>query len=281
MEIFMENPLVSVIVRTCGRPDILKEALKSIKRQTYSNIETIIIEDGENVSEQLIKDNFSDLNIVYHATGIKRGRCRVGNIGMAKANGKYLNFLDDDDYFYVNHIATLVERLETSECKAAYAIAEEHQIQITGKNSFRVKRKLIRYKQPYNKLLLCYMNYIPIQSILFKKELYEQYGGLDEELKVMEDWDLWVRYSAHCNFLFVPTITSVYHTPYKGKNRHSRASELHKAEYEVIQKHSKLQMTFDAEQLNREMDYILNVFNKKGFLVYMQKIRNFLLYGDI
>ena len=116
---------------------------------------------------------------------------------------------------------------------------------------------------------------------MFSKTLFEQYGGLDENLQVLEDWDLWVRYSSHCNFLYVPEITSIYHTPYKGNAKHRRESGLHHAEIEVIRKHKQYQIALDAEQINKDMDYILNVFNKKGFLFYMQKIRNFLLYRDI
>lgn len=272
----MAEPLVSIIIRTCGRPQVLETALKSIRTQEYSNIETIIIEDGPNVSEQYIKENFSDLNITYYATESRQGRCRAGNLGMEKASGKYLNFLDDDDYLLPEHVSVLAEQLETGEYPAAYAIAEEHQIR-----GSQIKRKLIRYKQPYNKLLLCYMNYIPIQSIMFCKSLFEQYGGLDEQLDVLEDWNLWVRYSVHCDFQFIPMVTSVYHTPYKGKNKRKRETVMHQANEKLMLKHQRCHMTLDVQRINDDMDYILNVFNKKGFLFYMQKIRNFLLYRDI
>ena len=279
----MEPPLVSVIVRTCGRPRVLQNALRSIQEQDYPNVEAIVVEDGPNVSEKFIRERFPDLNVRYFSFGHRQGRCRAGNWGMQQAAGKYLNFLDDDDLLLPNHVSVLAKRLEASGSLAAYAISEEHQVRKhrNADGAYRIKRKLIRYRQPYNKLLLCYMNYIPIQSIMFRRTLFEQYGGLDEELNVLEDWDLWVRYSSHCDFLFVPELTSVYHTPYKGKYKHRRESGLHQAEDEVIRKHRQYQITFDAEQINKDMNYILNVFNRKGFLFYMQKIRNFLLYRDI
>lgn len=279
----MDKPLVSIIIRTCGRPQILKKALESVKEQSYLNLEIIVVEDGKNYSESFITENYSDLNIQYYATGKQEGRCRIGNIGMSQAKGKYLNFLDDDDYLLPNHVETLVARLEETGYSAAYAIAEEHQIkQMSEKyNGFKIKRRLIRYRQPYNKLLLCYMNYIPIQSIMFRKTLFEQYGGLDESLEVLEDWDLWVRYSAHSDFVFVPVVTSVYHTPYKGKSKHKREVQMHNKMETVIQKHAQYQIQLSAESINRDMDYILNVFNKKSLLFYLQKVRNYLLYRDI
>lgn len=279
----MENPLVSVVIRTCGRPRVLAGALDSIRAQSYKNIEIIIIEDGENISGKFTSENYSDLNINYQYTGEKYGRCRAGNLGMAASNGKYINFLDDDDYLLPNHIETLVTHLENSDCLAAYAIAEEHQIRKSSHSQEEniVKRKLIRYQQPYNKLLLCYLNYIPIQSIMFNRILYVELGGFDEKLKVLEDWDLWVRYSAHGDFLFIPAITSVYHTPYKSRQKHQRESSMQKASQDVIKKHQQYHVSLTVSQINRDMDYILNVFNKKGILFYMQKIRNFLLYRDI
>lgn len=279
----MEKPLVSVVIRTCGRPKILARSLSSVKRQTYTNIEIIVVEDGPNISEGFIAANFPDLSIRYQCTGRKCGRCRAGNLGMAAAKGKYINFLDDDDYFLPRHIETLVTNLEQKSCRAAYSVAEEHQVRTSKRNPeiVSIKRKLIRYKQPYNKLLLCYMNYIPIQSIMFSRALYEELGGLDEKLERLEDWDLWVRYSTCCDFLYVPVVTSVYHTPYKGRQKHWRESSMQKASQAVIRKHQQYQMSFTVAQINSDMDYILNVFNKKGILFYMQKIRNFFLYRDI
>ena len=279
----MTKPLVSIIIRTCGRPHVLERALLSIREQDYPNIETVIVEDGENISEAFICENFADLNICYKATGEKRGRCVVGNLGLELAGGEYYNFLDDDDYFLPGHISTLVDKLEGTECRAAYTISEEHQIKKSkGKNNtYKVKRKLIRYKQPFNRLLLCYMNYIPIQSIMFHRTLFETCGGFDEALDVLEDWDLWLRYSFESNFLFEPTVTSVYHTPYKGKGKRKREVDMHNASETILQKYAERKTSFDVQQVNEEMDYILNVFNKKGILFYMQKVRNFLLYRDI
>ena len=48
---------------------------------------------------------------------------------------------------------------------------------------------------------------------MFEKELFEQYGGLDETVDALEDWDMWVRYSLHTDFDFVLKTTSVYRVP--------------------------------------------------------------------
>ena len=65
-------PLVSIIVRTCQRPEVLKEALISIDKQTYKNIEVVVIEDGPETAKKMIEDEFATMNIKYFATGPKK-----------------------------------------------------------------------------------------------------------------------------------------------------------------------------------------------------------------
>ena len=276
------EPLVSVIIRTCGRPDLLSNALESIRKQSYHNIEVVIIEDGLNVSEKYISDNYRDLQIVYFSTGQKGGRCRAGNIGLEKASGEYLNFLDDDDILLPNHVSLLVEKLIGSEYKVAYSIAEEHQFLVSTKDGKRtIKRKFVRFKQQFNRLLLCYMNYFPIQSVMFERSLYEECGGFDTNSEMLEDWDFWLRMALKADFLFVPEITSVYYTPYKSKGKRNRDIEMNDSRQYFAQKHKNYIVNMSSAQICEEIDYVLNVYNKKKFLFYAQKVRNFLLYRDI
>lgn len=272
----MNQPKISVIIRTCGRPEVLKKALNSICRQQYPSIEVVVVEDGRNISEEMLRRDFSGLNILYRATGEKKGRCYAGNLGMQLAQGEYFNFLDDDDILLPNHLQTLYEHIRKEQVKAAYAWAEEHQIVVTDKEShtFIVKHKMFRYKQPFNRLLLCYMNYIPIQSILFSRELYDKYGGFDEKLEVLEDWDLWVRYAVHERFVMVPEVTSIYYTPYKSKEKNTRQEQLDQGLNIVRKKHQKLMLTNSVFDINKDVDYLINEYNreKSGLKSYLKKM---------
>lgn len=124
------------------------------------------------------------------------------------------------------------------------------------------------------------MNLFPIQSVMFDRTLFEQYGGFDETLDVLEDWDLWLRYSMHCDFLRISAITSVYYTPFKSKKKQKREIALHSADEQLAVRRSAYRITLDANQISNDMDYIVNVFNKKSIWFYLQKVRNYLLYRD-
>lgn len=232
-------PLVSIIVRTCGRPSVLRETLESLRSQTYPNMEIVIVEDGENISEKMLKEEFRDLNIIYEATGHKVGRSKVGNRAMELATGKYLNFLDDDDLFFADHVEVLINTLLHSENKAAYAFAFETPIEVKSKEPYvyRIGDYNEVHKEKFDKVILCHHNYIPIQCIMFEKELFEKYGGLDETLDALEDWDLWVRYSLHTDFDCVDKTTSIYRVPMAREINEKRQEELDNALIAVREKH--------------------------------------------
>lgn len=242
------KPLVSIIVRTCGRPEVLRETLLSLRNQTYPNIEVVVVEDGPECAKAMIENDFKDLNILYYATEEKVGRSIAGNKAMGMAHGQYLNFLDDDDLFYAEHIEVLVKTLEHSDNKAAYAFAFETPIEVHSKDPYiyTVYNYLGIHKQKFDKIELCYHNYIPIQCIMFEKSLFEHYGGLDESLDALEDWDLWVRYSLHTDFDCVEKTTSIYRVPKVRNINDKRQRELDDALVVVRNKHKSYMQTINV-----------------------------------
>ena len=234
-----KKPLVSIIVRTCGRPEVLRETLMSLREQTYSNIEIVVVEDGPDCAGKMIREDFSDLNILYHAMGKNVGRSKAGNTAMELAHGTYLNFLDDDDLFYADHVEVLVKTLEKSNNRAAYAFAFETPIEVKSRDPYEytVYDYLGVHKTKFDRIELCYHNFIPIQCIMFEKSLFEEYGGLDESLDALEDWDLWVRYSLHTDFDCVDKTTSIYRVPKVREINEKRQKELDDALVVVRNKH--------------------------------------------
>ncbi len=278
----MQQPLVSVIIRTCQRPEVLKTALNSIREQTYKDIQVVIIEDGENKAEGMLATEFAGLDYIYEATGSKVGRCTAGNRGLELASGQYINFLDDDDCFFPDHVKLLVNILLKEGTGAAYAVAEEHQIVVRTENPycFKVKKKMIRFRQPFNRLLLYTSNYIPIQSIMFHRSLYEEWGGFDRQLDTLEDWDLWVRYSTHTDYSFVDQVTSCYHTPYRKKDKQDRSADLKKYLEPLHAKFKKYGVTLSVEDVNRDMVFVIREYKDKGFIRYLRMFFRVVFLGE-
>ncbi len=245
------HPLVSIIVRTCQRPEVLRETLMSIKNQTYDNIEIIVVEDGETCAEQMIKQEFATENIRYFSTGNKVGRSKAGNLGLEKARGEYLNFLDDDDLFFADHVETLVNALAETKNLAVYAFGFETPVIVVDKNPYKyqVKGYNKRYRKLYDEVELCYHNLIPIQCIMFSKQLYKDLGGFDTSLDYLEDWDLWVRYAQKTRYSCVEKTTSIYKVPFEQNIQNDRQKKLDDALSVVRKKHESYYIPVSAARL--------------------------------
>ncbi|MET3939712.1 GT2 family glycosyltransferase [Paenibacillus sp. PvP094] len=281
-------PLVSILVRTCGRPTVLRETLLSLSNQTYKNIEIVVVEDGPDISRRMIETEFGDLNLVYQSTGEHVGRCEAGNIAMATATGDYFNFLDDDDLFYSDHVEVLVSQLsENSNYKAAYSIAFEVPTETISRDPYKYKELFhnVQHKQPFNRLVLLHHNYFPIQTVMFKRELFDQEGGFDAELEVLEDWDLWLKYALKHEFLFVEKLTSLYRVPSGAIQSSERQHLFDKYLLIVREKHFNKKFEIDIETVYRDTEFLLNKpptiiyqFKKMGLRTFMFKLKNKLFY---
>lgn len=278
----MSQPLVSILIRTCQRPYVLRNALDSIRNQTYRNIQVVIVEDGENKSERIIKGEYSDLNYVYQATIEKVGRSNAGNLALELATGDYLNFLDDDDILLPHHVSRLVNVLQNSKNLAAYSNAQEIQINIISYNPYKyvIKRKLSRFHQPFNRLLLYTFNYIPIQSIMFHKVLYEKLGGFDNKLDALEDWDLWVRYSTKTDFTYVNENTSCYFISYKRNEKKNRSDTMQKYHEAIYTKFHNYSLEMNIGNINLDMRYVMDEYKQKAYIRYIKILLRRVLWGD-
>ena len=270
--------LVSILVRTCERPQILREALESIRKQTYPAIEVIVVEDGRNTAQNMVETEFKDLNLKYKCTGERKGRVAAGNLAMSMASGSYLNFLDDDDYLLPEHVETLMHALEKSQNKAAYAVAYESIVEYDKKHAkYKEYKRWVRYRQPFNRVYLTFNNYIPIQSILFSRTLYEKLGGFDEQMDFLEDWEMWVRYSTETDFLFVNRETSVYRVP---KKKVKRDTGMYQAYQQTVEKFKKYERPQTYYEISKELEYILEEVKTPGWKRGLKKIRDRVLYKD-
>lgn len=189
-----KKPLVSVIIPTKDRPEMLEIAVKSVLAQTYLNTEIIVVNDGGiDVEELLNRLNYRG-NIFYVKQDYPRERSATRNAGLRIATGKYIGYLDDDDLYYPNHIQTLVEFLENCEYKVAYTDATKAEQEKQDGKYVTINRS-VPYSYDFDQDLLMASNYIPILCVMHERACLEQTGVFDETLDTHEDWDLWIRMS--------------------------------------------------------------------------------------
>ena len=202
----MTRPLVSVIVPTYNRPEMLAGCLRSILHQTYPNVEIIVVNDG-GVDVKKIIDSLNQQNtITFLEHPANQGMAAARNTGIAVARGKYLAYLDDDDAYLPHHIETLVSFLENNDGKVAYTDAHRAHIKnINGRDT--VQRRDLPYSIDFDSDRMLIQNYIPTLCVMHEKNCLDATGSFDEELTVLEDWDLWIRMSRRYPFAHVKKIT--------------------------------------------------------------------------
>ena len=112
------DPLVSVIIPSFNRFDNLLNAIKSVSDQNYKNIEIIVINDGssdERYKNYTFGDSVKLINLDRNSVQTKGYFSdSIRNYGIEESNGKYIAFLDDDDYWLPNKLYLQVEKLENS-----------------------------------------------------------------------------------------------------------------------------------------------------------------------
>ncbi len=207
------NPKVSVIVRTYNRSQFLLRALKSLKNQTYKNIEILVCEDGIERSKSIVLDAFPDLDIKYLSDGIQKGRSINGNVGLANATGEWCFFLDDDDYLYPEHIECMLSETEKKpEVEVVLGSAVAAFYDNTSNMLIRLEPMVFDRIDVFT---MCQKCRIPIQTGMFRRELFSRCGGLEEGLDAHEDWAMWLKFYKNAKFsgknsADVKRITSVF-----------------------------------------------------------------------
>jgi len=227
----VNDPLVSVIIRTCfSRRGCLQKAINSIINQTYKSIELVVVENGsDELKEWLSAFDFPAFCKVSYYHLDEANRCIAGNLGMSQAKGSLLCFLDDDDEFYSNHLNLLANALKRNRnASAAYSKAHELPSSIESYTPFICKdgKPRVVFGRKFSRGAIFVNNYIPIQSILFKKNLFKDNGGFDLSLDNLEDWNLWTRYASQDDFVYVPEVTSFYRVPNKISDMRARDEKL-------------------------------------------------------
>lgn len=194
-----KHPLVSVVVRTHKRKEVLKETLKCLLNQTYDNFEVIVIEDGQPTAEKTVKEFENKINIKYHATQTQVGRGKAANIGMDMATGEYICLLDDDDFYYPDYIQTHLAKFEETpqaDFILSSIMAFENDVQSIEPYQYTHKKYYPVIFDHITLMDMCVKCRVPLTGGMFKRSLYQLCGGMNEEIDGDEDWYMWLNFFA-------------------------------------------------------------------------------------
>lgn len=184
--------LVSIIIPAYNRPDELSHSINSVLKQSYDNLEIIIVDDCSSLDLKNIVEKFKDNRIQYFKREKNLGVTESRKFGIQISKGDYIGFLDDDDYLEPNCIQDKMEVvLQSSDLNLVISDYKEN--------------NLITKIQTYHNMQSFYTDFSYeifkrpgpfFQCCLFKSELLEDYNSLfDKNAIPSEDWDFFINLS--------------------------------------------------------------------------------------
>jgi len=198
IEMTREVVPISVIVRTKDRPTLLAEAVASIAASGYP-AEIVVVNDGGKRPE------VEGVKLVEHAKS--RGRSEAMNAGVASASNALIAFLDDDDLYYGEHLETLARASSQSQYAGWYTNAVSAFVSTGRTGALETHSRQRLFDSDFDRERLLIDNYIPLPTLLVRRDAFLDLGGFDPDFDLFEDWDFLIRLSRRGDLLHVPRIT--------------------------------------------------------------------------
>ena len=189
-------PLVSVCITTFNRIHKLTRAIDSVIKQTYENIEIIIVDDHSTDGTKDFLSNLKSINnqINYYRLENNHGLSKARNIGIKLAKGDYIAFLDDDDYWKSSSLQSRMKKvlkrnLKKEKIGIIYSGNEHHFINQNRVyiDNPKICGSILDYCRSGNFL------YTPASTFIFPINVIRNIGGFDESLVSSIDHDIWMK----------------------------------------------------------------------------------------
>lgn len=189
------GPVVSIIIRTYDRPELLRRAVASVAAQTYRNVEIVVVNNGGDDVRALVAAAAAGRPVTYETLSERKHISAASNAGARAASGKYVGYLDDDDLLYADHCARTVDVLERTNADVVFTTCLAEYAQMHGGNK-QVLGYQIYLDRDYHSDDIYVTNLSPIHTIVHQRSVFDRFGYFDEDLPVTDDWELWLRLAA-------------------------------------------------------------------------------------
>lgn len=204
--------MVSAIIPTFERAELLTGAIESVLAQRHVDVECVVVDDGSRDHTPAVIAAFGEsIRSIRIPNG---GPSRARNVGARLARGRWLAFLDSDDRWEPDKLSTQLRH--TRGVDLVYTDRRGFGDVVPGREMLS---SILRMHEGdvFEPLLLG--NFIPLSSVLMKRDVFLELGGFCEDLHGSEDWDLWLRYAARRPVAFVRAPLTQYRKHEQGISR--------------------------------------------------------------
>lgn len=198
-------PLISVVIPTYNRADVVCRALESVLGQDFQDFEVIVVDDGSTDGTLQVLEKYG--GSVRLLTQEHRGVSSARNLGISQSNGALVAFLDSDDQWLPEKLTSQVRLFDPGNPHFVC-----HTDEIWMRDACEVHPRDIHKKQGgrfFERALERCL--ISPSSVVVSRALLDKVGVFDEALPAAEDYDLWLRITAFYEVIFVPKRLVIKH----------------------------------------------------------------------
>lgn len=197
--------LISVIIPTYNRAYCIENAIVSVLKQDYRNLEIIVVDDYSSDNTKEVVASIKDNRIKYICNHENFGAAVTRNIGIQNAQGDLIAFQDSDDLWVEGKLRKQLKVMEQGNYGMVYGCFERD---FLDGHKEKVPRAAIQTeaKQGIIYPYLLAESYIGMPTMLVRKDILEQIQGFDENMKSYEDYDLALRIAKCCTVGFVDEV---------------------------------------------------------------------------
>ncbi|MDH3284662.1 MAG: glycosyltransferase [Acidobacteriota bacterium] len=199
-----EDLRVSVIMPTWNRGFVIERAIDSVLAQTYGSFELLVVDDGssDDTEDRIRRRYESDERVKYH--GLEHdGVSRARNSGLERAQGEIVAYLDTDNLWSESYLLIMVNTfVDHPEALTAYCGIRIRDA--VGDSDFVLLRD-------FDRRSLLERNFIDLNVFAHRRSLYEELGDFREDLPILQDWDLILRFTRDRDPIAVGCVLATYH----------------------------------------------------------------------
>ena len=271
----MRKPFFSIIIPTFNQSSFLKKALKSVSKQTFKSFEVIVIDNYSDDDTQRVVKSFK--NVIYKKINNYGVISKSRNLGLKISKGKWVAFLDSDDYWDKNKLRTIYE--ETRKKNFDVICHSEWILNLSSSGKKKIRCYGPFSKNFYKEILLFGNRNSTSASVVKKKFLDKNKLKFDENRTFITSED-------YCFFLHIANLDGIflylsrplgYHTFHKGSMSYNYKKHI-LSKFAVIKYH-----IFNIQKFNKKKKNLFNHIKKidkiKNSIISLKK--NFIIFNNL
>jgi glycosyltransferase involved in cell wall biosynthesis len=274
----VENPLISIVMPTYNRADLILETIESVREQSYSNWELIIVDDGSDDQTESVIQTISNSKIRYcpiHHTGLLG---KVRNVGIEKSNGQYIAFLDSDDVWRKDKLQFQLSLLtKYPDCKFCFSNGD----QFGSTATLPAEAVALATGKLFESMLFGNTFPLYMPSLIVNRDIFQAVDKLDETYRSGADIDFFYRL-AFCYDGIFTNEKLINIRKERGSNSDSFSELSYLELVDMYDRFFKMKMITDRQKKNLKGDTYYRLARHQQLKGNQKKaVRNFLRYSSL